>query len=254
MPDKNTKYRITIRNWDKYQSEMKGTGKRRRRRDWVAISTNVYRDPDFFELTVEQRYLWLMLLLHAGCVGHVFELSTSSARVLFQLRPGWRGVVDFEALRNQGFIDLQNATGQDSTGQYRQDISVPEKPKPKKPKPKPEKPKPPDPTVERLEELKAIYPKRSGSQPWKRAMTAAGARMKDGKTWTQLADGVRRYALYCAETNKLGTEYVMMAATFFGPDEHFTQPWDPPLSAAQSRSERNLSAVQQAMEEDDAHE
>ena len=107
MGDK--RYKITIRNWDKYQREMQGGEKRKRRREWVAVSTGLLHDPDFFRLTIEQRYLWLMLLCYAGAVGPVFELSASDARVLFKLR---RSAV-FQPLADQGLIDLQAATRQD---------------------------------------------------------------------------------------------------------------------------------------------
>ena len=105
------KYEITILNWDKYQREMKGGEKRRRRRDWVAISTGLLHDPDFFRLTIEQRYLWVMLLCYAGAVGPVFELCASDARVLFKLRRN----ADFQPFADQGLIDLHTATRQDIT-------------------------------------------------------------------------------------------------------------------------------------------
>ena len=104
------KYEITILNWDKYQREMKGGENRRRSRDWIALSTDLLHDPDLVELTVEQRWLWVAMLLHAGRVGPVYKLSISSARLLFKLRAGWRGVVDFEVLKNQGFIKFRAAT------------------------------------------------------------------------------------------------------------------------------------------------
>lgn len=40
--------------------------------------------------------------------------------------------------------------------------------------------------------------------------------------------GVMRYAAYIDMTGKVGTEYVQQAATFFGPAEHFNEPWDTP--------------------------
>lgn len=110
MSSSEKRYEITILNWDKYQREMKGGENRRRSRDWIALSTDLLHDPDFVELTVEQRWLWVAMLLHAGRVGPVYKLSISSARLLFKLRAGWRGVVDFEALKNQGFIKFRTAT------------------------------------------------------------------------------------------------------------------------------------------------
>ena len=124
MPRKSEqKYKITIRNWDKYQREMRGGEKRKRRREWVALSTGLLHDPDFFRLTIEQRYLWLMLVCYAGAVGPVFELCASDARVLFKLRRN----ADFEVLKNQGFIDLEAATLQDRTRQDKTNRTVQQK-------------------------------------------------------------------------------------------------------------------------------
>jgi len=106
MRESEKKYRITICNWDQYQREMRGGEKRKRRREWVAISSRIFSDPDFLRLTIEARYLWLMLVCYAGAVGPVFELSASDARLLFKLRRS----ADFSPLVEQGFIDLEAAT------------------------------------------------------------------------------------------------------------------------------------------------
>lgn len=77
-------------------------------------------------------------------------------------------------------------------------------------------------------EFKSIYPKRSGGQPWSRAKKAISARLKAGDSWDDILAGTRRYAAYCRATDKIGTEFVMQAATFCGPERHFTEPWNPP--------------------------
>ena len=92
------KYRIRIKNWDKWQA--KNTSR------FIRLSTRLIHDPDFFELTLEQRYVWVALLLHAGSVGVEYELSASSARVLFKLRPGWNSLECFTALENKGLIEF----------------------------------------------------------------------------------------------------------------------------------------------------
>lgn len=237
MVNKNDqKYRITIRNWDEYQREMRGGETRRRRREWVAVSVDLFSDPDFLALDQGLRNAWVGLLCHAGKVGPVFELCPSDARLLFRLRSS----PDFELLANHGFIDLKAATGQDI--QDRQDKTL------ARDTSKPSKSE----DDERLAELKSIYPKRAGSQPWKRAMKAAHGRIAaDGATWTDLTDGVRRYAEYCRQTDKIGTEYVMMAATFFGPDKHYEQPWDPPAGKAERRQGRTVEAGHSWLEKTD---
>lgn len=110
--DPKEKLTIRIPKWGKHQHKMKG---KKTTRDWVAISTRLVHDPDFFNLTIEQRYLWLMLLCHAGAVGVeyewgeddvgvLFDLSASDARVLFKLRRS----ADFQPFINQGLIEIES--------------------------------------------------------------------------------------------------------------------------------------------------
>ena len=86
-----------------------------------------------------------------------------------------------------------------------------------------------------LEAFKAVYPKRNGSQPWSRAVKAANARIKEGEPLDAMIEGAKRYAAHCETTGKTGTEFVMQAARFLGPDRHYLEPW------AQSTDEANTS-------------
>ncbi len=96
----------------------------------------------------------------------------------------------------------------------------------------------------RLLELKSIYPKRTGSQPWKRALKAIKARMKNGATWEEIEDGICRYAEFCKTEGKTGTEFVMMASTFCGPDEHYKQLWEgSPDEAAKEAEEKHTEDI-----------
>ena len=40
-----------------------------------------------------------------------------------------------------------------------------------------------------FEHFKAVYPKRSGAQPWSRAVKAANARLKDGEVFDEMVGG-----------------------------------------------------------------
>ncbi len=82
-----------------------------------------------------------------------------------------------------------------------------------------------------LLDFKLAYPVRGGSQPWPRTWTAIQARLRGGATWAELLAGAQRYAAYCDATGKTGTEFVMQAATFCGPDMHFLQDWALPARA-----------------------
>ena len=107
------RHTINIPNWDSYQPNMRPGKHRRRRREWVAISVDLFSDPDFLALTPSDRLCWVGLLLHAGKVGVPFEFDTSLARVQFGLKHS----PSFQSLVDQGFIEIATATRQDKTGQ-----------------------------------------------------------------------------------------------------------------------------------------
>lgn len=85
----------------------------------------------------------------------------------------------------------------------------------------------------RMTEFRAAYPKRAGGNPWTRAERAIQARIKEGATWDAMIDGARRYAEFVRATGKEGTEFVMQAATFCGPDRLFLDDWSIPKDARQ---------------------
>lgn len=65
------------------------------------------------------------------------------------------------------------------------------------------------------------YPKRQGGNPRSAAVKAWKARLRSGVTAAEMIAGVRGYAAHCRAEGKVGTSFVMMAATFFGPDLRF---------------------------------
>ncbi|WP_019558504.1 YdaU family protein [Thioalkalivibrio sp. ALE12] len=79
-----------------------------------------------------------------------------------------------------------------------------------------------------FEALWAQYPKRGGDNPQKKAFKAYTARLRKGVTHEDMMAGVMRYAAYCEQQGKVGTEFVKQAATFLGPDEHWREEYRPP--------------------------
>ncbi len=75
-----------------------------------------------------------------------------------------------------------------------------------------------------FEELWKAYPKRKGSSK-KAAHKAWSARLKQGARHEDIMAGARAYARFCEHEGKLGTEYVKLAQTFLGPDEHYLADW-----------------------------
>lgn len=95
-------------------------------------------------------------------------------------------------------------------------------------------------TPPEFEAVKAAFPKRAGSQPWPHALRACSARLKEGHTWPDLLEGVRRYAAFCEATGKTRTEFVMQAQRFFGPAKPFLEDWSPPPSKAQVKQDKTV--------------
>ena len=72
-----------------------------------------------------------------------------------------------------------------------------------------------------FDQIWAIYPKRANGNPKAKAYGAFLARLKDGKSVKAMLAGTRQYAAFCDAAGKTGTEWVMQASTFFGPDLRF---------------------------------
>ena len=72
------------------------------------------------------------------------------------------------------------------------------------------------------------YPRRAGGNPKPAALKAWKARIKSGTDPGEIHRGVLRYARFIRATSKENTEFVMQAKRFFGPDEHYLEPWTIP--------------------------
>lgn len=91
----------------------------------------------------------------------------------------------------------------------------------KKEKHPPIPPKGEDVDPEGFPEAWAAYPKRQGGNPRATAVRAWRARLRAGITAAEMVAGTKRYAEHCRAEGKVGTTFVLMAATFFGPDLRF---------------------------------
>lgn len=80
------------------------------------------------------------------------------------------------------------------------------------------------------------FPKRPGNNK-KKAYKAWCARLKEGVVVEEMEQGLDRYIRFCEDTSKVGTEYVKMAATFFGPDNHYEALWETPQQPKEKKSE-----------------
>lgn len=70
-----------------------------------------------------------------------------------------------------------------------------------------------------------VYPRRKNNNPKRKAFHAWNARIREGHTPVEIADGVKRYANYVKAEGIDGTNFVKQASTFFGPDKPFLDAW-----------------------------
>lgn len=83
------------------------------------------------------------------------------------------------------------------------------------------------PPIERFDEIQSAYPRRPGHQRWQDARNHIRARLREGDTIDQMIAGVQRYARFCEVEDIVGTHRVLQAATFFGTNRCYREPWDP---------------------------
>lgn len=76
------------------------------------------------------------------------------------------------------------------------------------------------------------YPKRAGNNPRRKAEQAWSARLEEKCDPESILAGEQRYIAFLKATGKVGTEYVMQASTFVGPNRCWEQAWDAPKSKA----------------------
>jgi hypothetical protein len=101
-------------------------------------------------------------------------------------------------------------------------------------------------------ELKKIFPKRAGDQPWPAALQACNARLRENHTWDEILAGVRRYAAFCEHTGKVRTEIVMQAKRFVGPSKPFLNDWTLPATKAEARQDKSVAASLEWMAQEEA--
>lgn len=68
-------------------------------------------------------------------------------------------------------------------------------------------------------------PPREGTNNKHDAYKAAKARLRQGHTWHEMAQGVKSYTKFLNHHGDFGTRHVMMMRTFLGPALHFKSDW-----------------------------
>jgi len=98
----------------------------------------------------------------------------------------------------------------------------------------------------------AMFPARHGGNPKKPALAAWKARRAAGVEAGVMIAGLERYRVHIANSGKLGTQFVLQGATFFGPGERYLEPWPangPNAARHLSIAGQDYSLTQRAMSE-----
>ena len=83
-----------------------------------------------------------------------------------------------------------------------------------------------------------LKPKRGGGNPKIKAFKAYTTRIKQGYEHAEIKAGLIRYATFCDKTAKIGSEFVMQMATFFGLNECWLEDWDVPIEIKKETPEQ----------------
>lgn len=103
-------------------------------------------------------------------------------------------------------------------------------------------------------DIRAAYPAFIGRQDWINAEHYCNQRVeRDGVPWSDLIAAVERYRAYCDSGGVSGPQYVMTPGKFFSAaDRPWMQDWRPPPTKAQAKQDRNISASQQWLAQEEA--
>lgn len=88
----------------------------------------------------------------------------------------------------------------------------------------------PNPTLLSFARCWAEYPRRKGGNSRVKAEKAYLARVRQGVDEDYLYTRTKLYKRYCELAGRVGTEFVLMASTFYGPDRRYDDDWEPPVS------------------------
>ena len=88
-----------------------------------------------------------------------------------------------------------------------------------------------------------MYPKRSGSNPKRKAWQQFLKRRSERIMHSEMQAGIQRYKNFCGANGTIGSCYVMQMATFLGAELHFDQSWEiPAKQEAVPKDDNKLSS------------
>lgn len=222
---------LRVVNFDKWQHY------KNRNPPWIKLYNGLLDNYEFAQLPDATKWHFIAsTLLASRSNNKIPDDAAWVARMIGATEP-----VDIDALVSAGFLDRYDDASK--TLAVRKQVAMPE-----------------GETEQRRGETETegdvwhtvwqAYPKRAGGNSRAAALKAFAARVRAGVPQEELLDGVRRYALYIRATGRENTEYVKQASTFFGPSEHWKEPWTIPAGKGEQRANGNRAMLERFAEND----
>ena len=98
-------------------------------------------------------------------------------------------------------------------------------------------------TDEQKEQLRSVYPKRSGNN-WVQTRKLIDKHLYGGRaTYEEILEGTRQYAGYIAgqeDKPRWRREFIKLAQTFYGPGQHWGAEYDAPVTPARESAPERI--------------
>ena len=226
---------LSIKNWNRFQHF------KDRRPPWIKLYRDLLDDMEWHELDPKASKMLVMLWLIASehsdgelpdikTIAFRLRISIAECKLLISKLSHWVKTDDINEISDRyQSVRPERETETESETESETDIR----------------------TQNNFDEVKEAYPKRGGGQRWQDAERFYNTRIQEGVTHQEILAGVLRYRDYCNQTGKTGTEYVQQAATFFGRNQGYKEPWTMPSIVQDIRQLSAPERVRMAMNKKD---
>lgn len=209
---------IRVKNFEQFQHY------KDRNPPWIKLYISLLDDYDFIKLSPENRYktvaFFLLASLHDNYIPNDQEYISR--------RMGLEQPVDLQPIIDAGFISLCKHKARQVLAEDKQEDSPRARAESREEESREEtekRRKEKKEYTDDFEEAWKLYPSRPDN-PKRSAFKAWNARLKEGVEPAELIGATARYAEHCRKEGIIGTKFVKMASTFYGPNEHWRETYE----------------------------
>lgn len=204
---------LRIRNWERFQHY------KDRSPPWIKLHRELLTSETWVSTDDASRVLAIALMLLAAATDNKIPANKQYIRRAAYLNsdPDWGPLVDAQFIEiveedEHALVDASKAlaSGTKCSSEERREEKSREETESGSPV---------------FDQIRKLYPKRSGSHRWSDAQSAFRARLREGHTAEEILAGVSRYAQFVRASGNEGSSFVQQAATFLGTNRGFLEPW-----------------------------